>query len=94
MRLKYIITAVLMAGMTTSCSDFLEQDNKSSVAADGFYQTKNGFESLTNSMYASLRNIYDTSPLTLTAGTDLFGDGKSSGVAMNYYHHTAQKVMC
>ena len=89
MRLKYIITAVLMAGMTTSCSDFLEQDNKSSVAADGFYQTKNGFESLTNSMYASLRNIYDTSPLTLTAGTDLFGDGKSSGVAMNYYHHTA-----
>ena len=40
MRLKYIITAVLMAGMTTSCSDFLEQDNKSSVAADGFYQTK------------------------------------------------------
>lgn len=33
MRLKYIITAVLMAGMTTSCSDFLEQDNKSSVVS-------------------------------------------------------------
>lgn len=89
MKLKYIIAAVLAIGTTTSCSDFLDQDNKSNVPASAFYSTKNGFESLTNSMYGSLRSIYNVSPLTLTAGTDLFGDGKSSGVAMNYYQHTA-----
>lgn len=89
MKLKYIIAALLAVGMTTSCSDFLEQENKSNVPASTFYSTKNGFESLTNSMYSSLRSIYKVSPLTLTAGTDIFGDGKSSGVAMNYYQHTS-----
>lgn len=89
MKLKYIIAALLAVGMTTSCSDFLEQENKSNVPASTFYSTKNGFESLTNSMYGSLRSIYKVSPLTLTAGTDIFGDGKSSGVAMNYYQHTS-----
>lgn len=89
MKLKYIFAAVLMLGLTTGCSDFLEQDNKSNVPASSFYNTRNGYESLTNSMYSSLRPLYNTSPLTMTAGTDLFGDGKSSGVAMNYYQHTA-----
>jgi hypothetical protein len=89
MKLKYIIAAALVIGTTASCSDFLDQDNKSSVPASNFYNTKGGFESLTNSMYGSLRSLYKVSPLTLTAGTDLFGDGKSSGVAMNYYQHTA-----
>lgn len=89
MKLKYIIAVALVIGTTTSCSDFLDQDNKSSVPASDFYNTTGGFESLTNSMYGSLRSLYKVSPLTLTAGTDLFGDGKSSGVAMNYYQHTA-----
>lgn len=89
MKLKYFFAAALAIGMTTSCSDFLDQDNKSNVSASAFYNTQNGFESLTNSMYGSLRAIYKVSPLTLTAGTDLFGDGKSSGVTMNYYQHTA-----
>lgn len=89
MKLKYIIAAALIIGTTASCSDYLDQDNKSSVPASDFYKTASGFESLTNSMYGSIRSIYKVSPLTLTAGTDLFGDGKSSGVAMNYYQHTA-----
>lgn len=89
MKLKYIIAAALVIGTTASCSDFLDQDNKSSVPASDFYNTTDGFESLTNSMYSTLRSLYKVSPLTLTAGTDIFGDGKSSGVAMNYYQHTA-----
>jgi hypothetical protein len=89
MKLKYLFAAALAVGMTTSCSDFLDQDNKSNVTASDFYKTTRGFESLTNSMYGSLRTIYNVSPLTMTAGTDLFGDGKSSGVAMNYYKQTS-----
>ena len=72
MKLKYFFAAALAVGMTTSWSDFLDQDNQSNVAASAFYNTQNGFESLTNSMYGSLRAIYKVSPLTLTAGTDLF----------------------
>ena len=56
-----------MLGLTTGCSDFLEQDNKSNVPASSFYNTRNGYESLTNSMYSSLRPLYNTSPLTMTA---------------------------
>ncbi len=88
MKIKYIIAALCMFGMT-GCSDFLEQDNRSNVPAPDFYNTPKGFESLTNSAYSSLRAIYNISPLTITAGTDLFGDGKSTGVAMNYYQHTS-----
>ena len=52
MKLKYIIAAALVIGTTASCSDFLDQDNKSSVPASNFYNTKGGFESLTNSCTA------------------------------------------
>ena len=58
MKLKYIIAVALVIGTTTSCSDFLDQDNKSSVPASDFYNTTGGFESLTNSMYGSLRSLY------------------------------------
>jgi hypothetical protein len=88
MKIKYIIAAAIMLGMT-GCSDFLEQDNRSNVSAPDFYNTTDGFESLTNSAYSSLRALYNISPLTITAGTDIFGDGKSTGVAMNYYQHTS-----
>ena len=89
MKIKYILAITLAAALSTGCSDYLDQDNRSNVGAVDFYQTQKGFESLTNSMYSSLRSLYNISPLTLTAGTDLFGDGKTSGVAMNYYQQTA-----
>lgn len=89
MKLKYIFAAAVLLGGMTSCSDFLDQDNRSNVNAPSFYNTPEGFESLTNSMYSSLRSIYNISPLSLTAGTDLYGDGKTTGVAMNYYQQTS-----
>lgn len=89
MKLKYIFLAALALGTMASCSDFLDQDNRSNQAAGDFYKTTKGFESLTNSMYSSLRSLYNISPLTMTAGTDLYGDGKTSGVAMNYYQQTS-----
>lgn len=89
MKIKYILASALVLLTATGCSDFLDQDNRSDVPSSDFYNTTSGYESLTNSMYSSLRSIYNIQPLTMTAGTDLFGDGKSSGVAMNYYRHTA-----
>jgi len=71
--------------MFIRCTDFLDQDNRSNVPSDDFYKTSAGFESLTNSAYASLRSIYNMQPLIFSAGTDLYGDGKSQGVVMNYY---------
>ena len=88
MKLKYIIAASLLIGMTASCSDFLEQDNRKDVSANEFYSTPNGFESLTNSMYSTLRTLYNIQPTVWVAGTDLYGDGKTQGVAMNWYTHT------
>jgi hypothetical protein len=88
MKLKYIFAIAAAATLFASCSGYLDQDNRSNVSASDFYNTSSGFESLTNSMYSTLRTIYNISPLTMTAGTDLFGDGKTQGVNMNYYQHT------
>lgn len=82
---KIYMIAVLALGMFTECADFLDQDNRSSVPANDFYKTTAGFESLTNSAYSTLRSIYNMQPLIFCAGTDLYGDGKTQGVVMNYY---------
>ena len=81
----------MLIGTVTSCSDFLEQDNKSSVPASSFYNTEDGFESLTNSMYSTLRTLYNIQPTLWVAGTDLYGDGKTQGVAMNWYTQTTSE---
>lgn len=83
MKLKYIIAACGLLGIT-SCSGFLDQDSRTYVDANDAYNTATGFELLTNSMYSSLRAMYNISPLSITAGTDLYGDGKSTQNA-NYY---------
>lgn len=82
---KIYIVYILLIGLFTQCSDFLDQDNRSNVPSDDFYKTAPGFESLTNSAYSSLRSIYNMQPLIFSAGTDLYGDGKTQGVVMNYY---------
>lgn len=82
---KIYIIYILLIGLFAQCSDFLDQDNRSNVPSDDFYKTAAGFESLTNSAYSSLRSIYSMQPLIFSAGTDLYGDGKSQGVVMNYY---------
>lgn len=84
----------LVAGVLvlfTSCSDFLEQDNRSDVPTDGFYSTAEGFESLTNSMYSSLRPIFTDQPNLFVGGTDLYGDGKSESVVWTYYTFTTSE---
>lgn len=84
MKQKYIIVALAML-LFSGCSDFLEPDIRSSESTAGFYATSTGFESLTNAAYSSLRDMYNMQPLLFSAGTDIYGDGKSQGVIMNHY---------
>lgn len=81
---SYILMGAACCGMV-SCSDFLDQDSRSNVTTDAFYKTATGFESLTNSMYSSLRNIYNTTPMVFVGGSDLYGDGKSESVDYTYF---------
>lgn len=85
------IFALAVSLAFTACSDFLEQDNKSNVPTEEFYNTANGFASLTNSAYSSLRTIYSAQPQLFVAGTDLYADGKSQGVVMGQYTFTTDE---
>lgn len=90
--MKHLYIFALAASLAfTACSDFLEQDNKSNVPTEEFYNTVNGFASLTNSAYSSLRTIYSAQPQLFVAGTDLYADGKSQGVVMGQYTFTTDE---
>lgn len=92
MKTIYHSLLVAAAALTLSgCSSFLDQDNRSDVDTKSFYNTTTGYESLTNSMYASLRTIFNTQPHMFVGGTDLYGDGKSQGVNFTYYTFTASE---
>ena len=83
---KAIYIATCLLGLSiSSCSDFLEQDNRSDVPSNEFYNTKTGFNSLLNSTYSSLRSIYGGAPWVFSAGTDLFAGGKQGVDAIGLY---------
>ncbi|MDD5814191.1 MAG: RagB/SusD family nutrient uptake outer membrane protein [Bacteroidales bacterium] len=88
MRKIYIALAIGAAVTLSSCGDFLDPDNRSNVPTEDFYNTKTGYESLTNSMYSTLRQVFNRQPHVFVGGTDLYGDGKSQGMAMTYYTYT------
>lgn len=80
----YIIVLAITA-LSASCSDFLEQDNKSDKPSSEFYATKVGFNSLMNTAYASLREIYGGVPWLFSAGTDLYAHGKQGVDVVGLY---------
>ena len=60
-KLKDINRVLSMALITTtilSCSDFLEEDNQSSLNPDSFYKTLTHAESALNAVYATTRDIF------------------------------------
>lgn len=85
----FILCTLALALMLGSCSDFLDQDNRSSVPANSFYKTKEGFASLSNTPYSMLRSFYTNSSLLFIAGTDIYADGKTQGVIMSQYTFTS-----
>src|SRR5688500_18481634 len=62
MKAQKYISAFLIILSFGSCSDFLEEDNKSSATAENFYVTTPGYEALINSTYSTLRDVYEPLP--------------------------------
>ncbi len=76
---KLFLIYISLGLLISSCEKFLEEENLSSVAAEDFYLTETGFESLINANYSQLREIYGQEPDLFCAGTDLYGDGRDPG---------------
>ncbi len=75
---KIIYTLITATLLLTGC-DFLDPENKSNGASsDEYFGTHEGFETLVNAAYASLKEIYKGDPKMFCAGTDLYADGGHS----------------
>ena len=66
-----------LATTLSSCSGFLEEDNKSGISSENYFNKSEGYESLVTASYASLRNIYNDPPYLFCLGTDLYNRGES-----------------
>ena len=89
---KYMAFAAAMLLGATSCSDFLEEDNKTGETAELTYSTKTGIDGLLASAYSYQRGWYGKEPaLGLTeGGTDLFYYGfDNKQKSMNSYNITS-----
>jgi len=75
---KYIFLALCLGMLLSSCSDYLEEDNRSNVVAEEFYTTAEGFQSLLNANYSQLRTIYGNEPWLFASGTDLYAEGREN----------------
>lgn len=74
---KIIVILGIIITAFTACSDFIEEENLSSVTAESFYITSEGFETLVNANYSQLREIYGAEPWLFCAGTDLYAEGRT-----------------
>ena len=73
-----ILFLIIALTTATSCKKYLEEDNKSSIVADEYYQTADGYEKLINGAYSTLRTVYNTSNVYLfCAGTDMYVAGRT-----------------
>lgn len=78
--MKKIITLFLTIALFASCSDFLDEENKSGITNEELYGTVDGYETLRINAYNKLRPLYYGtpsgsylgSPFLLLAGTDLY----------------------
>src|SRR5690606_31524099 len=69
---KLLLALTVSAGLV-SCEDFLAEDNKTGLTADGYYGTQEGIEALINSCYTPMRFWYGKEHgITLSdLGTDI-----------------------
>lgn len=91
----FIIAASALAGGFTSCSDFLEEDNKTGMTADLAYSTVTGIEGLVKSCYAYTRGWWGKEAgLGLTeCGSDLFLAGfDNKQKSLTSYNLTARSL--
>src|SRR5699024_1709220 len=77
--MKNILISILSLCLFSAMggSDFLKEEDLAEITSDIYYQTVEGYESLINSCYATLRDVYGGSPWVFSAGTDMFVEGRS-----------------
>lgn len=87
---KFIIMSAL--GLTTvaglsSCSDFLDTDNKSTVTPESQFSDISGWNQQLNNAYYALRDVY-SDPKVFCQGTDLYtvGQNASAPVLQSYQY--------
>lgn len=71
-KMKNIFNIIIIATLLSSCSSFLEEDNKAGITNDDLYATTEGYQTLRVNAYSNLRTIYQDAPMVLLAGTDLY----------------------
>ena len=77
---KIIYSLVIVGSLLSSCGeDFLEEEVRSNITAEEYFLTEEGFESLINSNYSLLKDIYGQDPYLFCSGTDLYSEGKDNG---------------
>ena len=71
--LKTLITLAIICGATTSCSSFLDEVNHHSQSADEYFATANGYETLINGAYSTLKSVYNSKDRLVLGqiGTDI-----------------------
>lgn len=80
---QYIIAACAALSLT-ACGDFLEEDNLSNINSEKYFQEKDGYESLVNASYASLRSTFKNEPWLFCLGVDIYTRGESELIGGSY----------
>ena len=73
---KYL-TISLLSIFICSCESFLEEENKSNITAESYFTTEDGYESLVNAAYSTLRNVWGDDPWLFCLGVDIYTRGHS-----------------
>lgn len=81
---RIFITAAFMAVGLSSCNGYLDEENLSNVNSDEYFQKSEGFESLVNGAYASLRSIWANEPWLFNLGVDIYTRGESYDIGGSY----------
>lgn len=85
MRLIKLYTACLCLSLgMQSCADFLEEENRSNMNSQEYFVKKDGFESLVNAAYASLRTVWKNEPWLFCLGVDIYTRGESELISGSY----------
>lgn len=79
----YIAGACLALGLA-SCDSFLDEENLSNVNSEQYFQEKDGYESLVNASYATLRSLWKNEPWLFNLGVDIYTRGESELVSGSY----------
>ncbi|MEA9415322.1 RagB/SusD family nutrient uptake outer membrane protein [Flavobacterium sp. PL02] len=74
---KIIVIIGILVTTLNSCSDYIDEDNRSYGSAEQYFITAPGFESLVNTNYAALKDVYGGDPWLFEAGTDMYSEGRN-----------------